>query len=56
MYVKFDDPKTGYSLKDRRLDRELKECVTVLLEHRGSFKKYCYCGTKIISVNPWPCI
>ena len=29
VYVKFDDPKAGNSLKDRRLCGELKECVTI---------------------------
>ena len=28
-YVKFDEPKTGISLKDRRLCGELKECVPI---------------------------
>ena len=27
--MKFDDPKAGNSLKDRRLRGELKECVPV---------------------------
>ena len=34
IYVKFDDPKAGNSLKDRRLRGELKECVQSLLEQR----------------------
>ena len=29
IYVKFDDPKAGNSMKDRRLRGELKECVPV---------------------------
>ena len=29
IYVKFDDPKTGNSMKDRRLCGELKECVPI---------------------------
>ena len=29
VHVKFDDPKAGNSLKDRRLCSELKECVTI---------------------------
>ena len=29
IYVKFDDPKAGNSLKDRRLCGELKECVSI---------------------------
>ena len=29
VYVKFDDPKAGNSLKDRRLLGELKECVPI---------------------------
>ena len=29
IYVKFDDPKAGNSLKDNRLRDELKECVPI---------------------------
>ena len=29
IYVKFDDPKAGNSMKDRRLQNELKECVPI---------------------------
>ena len=29
VYVKFDEPKAGNSLKDRRLRGELKECVSI---------------------------
>ena len=29
LYVKFDDPKAGNSMKDRRLHGELKECVPI---------------------------
>ena len=29
IYVKFDDPKAGNSLKDRRLLGELKECLPI---------------------------
>ena len=29
IYVKFNDPKTGNSLKDRRLCGKLKECVPI---------------------------
>ena len=29
IYVKFDEPKTGNSLKDRRLHDGLKECVPI---------------------------
>ena len=29
IYVKFDDPKAGNSLKDRRLRGELKKCVPI---------------------------
>ena len=29
IYVKFDDPKAGNSMKDRRLRGELKECVPI---------------------------
>ena len=29
IYVKFDDPRAGNSLKDRRLPGELKECVPI---------------------------
>ena len=29
IYVKFDDTKTGNSMKDRRLWNELKECVPI---------------------------
>ena len=29
IYVKFDDPKAGNSIKDRRLHGELKECVPI---------------------------
>ena len=29
IYVKFDDPKAGNSLKDRRLCGELKACVPI---------------------------
>ena len=29
IYVKFDDPKTGNSLKDKRLCGELKESVSI---------------------------
>ena len=29
VYVKFDDPKAGNSLKDRRLRNELKDCVPI---------------------------
>ena len=29
IYVKFDDPKAGNSLKDNRLRGELKECVPI---------------------------
>ena len=29
IYVKFDDPKTGNSMKDRRLCGKLKECVPI---------------------------
>ena len=47
IYVKFDDPKAGSSLKDRRLRGELKECVPVTARAKEvSFterKKYCYC-------------
>ena len=29
IYVKFDDPKAGSSMKDRKLCGELKECVPI---------------------------
>ena len=29
IYVKFDDPKAGNSMKDRRLQNELKECLPI---------------------------
>ena len=47
IYVKFDDPKAGSSLKDRRLQGELKECVSVTARAKEvsltERKKYCYC-------------
>ena len=40
IYVKFDDPKAGISLKDRRLCGELKECVPITARaKRFPFKK-----------------
>ena len=45
IHVKFDDPKAGNSLKDRRFHGELKGCVPIAVKE-VSFKKrkmYCYC-------------
>ena len=40
IYVKLDDSKAGNSLKDRRLQNELKECVPITaLTKRFPFKK-----------------
>ena len=40
VYVKFDDPKAGNSLKDGRLRGELKECVSITARaKRFSLKK-----------------
>ena len=36
IYVKFDDPKAGISLKDRRLCSDLKECVPIPVKKRKS--------------------
>ena len=35
MYVKFDDPKAGNSLKDRRIHGGWKNVYQLLLEQRG---------------------
>ena len=46
IYVKFDYPKAGNSMKDRRLRGELKECVPITAKaKRFPFKKgkFCHC-------------
>ena len=46
IYVKFDEPKAGNSMKDRRLRGELKECVPITAKaKRFPFKKgkFCHC-------------
>ena len=45
IYLKFDDPKAGNSLKDRRLHGELKECVPITARAKKFplKKKYCHC-------------
>ena len=47
IYVKFDDPKAGNSMKDRRLRGELKECVPITARAKKfplkKGKQYCYC-------------
>ena len=46
IYVKFDDPKAGSSMKDRKLCGELKECTNYCQSKEVSFeerKKYCHC-------------
>ena len=36
MYVKFDNPKAGNSMKDRRLQSEIKECVPITAKTKKS--------------------
>ena len=46
IYVKFDDPKAGNSMKDKRLCGELKKCTNYCQSKEGSYeegKKYCHC-------------
>ena len=55
VYVKFDDPKAGKSLKDRRLCVELKECVPITARAKRFPLRKGKSKEKISSVNAWAC-